>query len=167
MNKHAAPAGSIAAILRRVVATGFPELARLRISIAFEDLSDDDLLYYDIDAGRYRIGVGDCLRAAPRRVLEGGIAHELSHILHDCRLGPFQRKLALENYARSMAYRIRDERRTEMRVIERGFGEHLLTFVQYAKTLGYSFSREHGLLIGEVLMRLRENARRQTRAWGR
>src|SRR5438309_3302825 len=99
-----------ASILRRLVARGFPELKRLRIRIDFDELSDDECLRYDWESGRYRIRINEFLRGAPRRVLEGGIAHELCHILADSRLGPFQRQLAYDYYARSAKYRIRDER---------------------------------------------------------
>jgi hypothetical protein len=141
---------SLQAILRRVIAKGFPELKRLRIAIGFGPLDRDTCFFYYIEAGRYQITVADALRPAPRRALEGGIAHELSHILRDSRLGPYQRKLAFDRYARSASFRTRDERATELRQIERGYGPQLLAFLSYARTLGFRFTREHGLLRAEI-----------------
>jgi hypothetical protein len=138
-----------------MVAKSFPELKRFRIAIQFGELDRDTCFFYYLETGRYRITVSDCLRRAPRRVLEGGIAHELSHIVHDSRLGPYQRDLAFQRYARSAAYRMRDERNTELRQIDRGYGPQLLSFVSYAKTLGFRFTREHGLLRAEIASRLR------------
>jgi len=79
------------------------------------------------------------------------IAHELCHIDADLRLGVFQRQLAWERYSQSRWYRMREERNTERRVIELGYGECLLELIRYARRLGYSFEREHGLLYAEVL----------------
>lgn len=159
MTERPAQAARIESILRRLIAAGFPELRRLDITIEFRHFDGDDLLSYEIDADRYLIAINDCLCDAPKRVLEGGIAHELSHIVHDSRMTVFRLDLAFARYANSIAYRIRDERRTELRVIERGFGEHLLAFVRYARRLGYSFSREHGLLPGEILALVSRNSR--------
>ena len=141
---------SLDAILRRMVALSFPELKRLRIAIQFGELDPDACFFYCLDAGRYRITVSNGLGRAPRRVLEGGIAHELSHILRDSRLGPWQRDLAFGRYVRSSAYRMRDERGTDLRQIGRGYGPQLLAFLAYAKALGFRFTREHGLLRSEI-----------------
>ena len=145
---------SLDAILRRMVARSFPELQRHRIAIEYGELDRDTCFFYGREAGRYLITVSNCFRSAPRRVLEGGIAHELSHILRDSRLGPWQRELAFGRYARSSAYRMRDERSTDLRQIDRGYGPQLLAFLSYAKTLGFRFTSEHGLLRGEISRRL-------------
>jgi len=148
-----------------MVAKSFPELKRLRIAIEFGELDRDTCFFYCLEAGRYRILISDCLRRAPRRVLEGGIAHELSHIVVDSRLGPRQRDLAFQRYALSAAYRIRDERETDLRQIRRGYGRQLLAFLSYGKTLGFRFTREHGLLRAEIGSRLRMYAQARPRAY--
>jgi len=145
---------SLDAILRRIVARSFPELKRHRIAIRFGELDRDTCFFYCQEAGRYRITVSNCLRPAPPRVLEGCIAHELSHILQDSRLGRWQRELAFERYSRSAVYRMRDERRTDLRQLGLGYGPQLLAFLSYAKTLGFRFTREDGLLRGEISRRL-------------
>jgi hypothetical protein len=99
---------------------------------------------------QFLIWVNESLRPAPARVLEGGIAHELCHIDADVRTGPYARRLAWDRYLQSRWCRIREERATERRVLELGYGVQLLAFIQFAHRLGYSFSREHGLLYAEI-----------------
>jgi hypothetical protein len=136
---------------------GWPELRRLRISIAFAALPDDTLLRYDCTPGRYSISINDALRHAPVRVLEGGVAHELAHVVRDSPLPPRFRTLAYARYDRSRAFRIRDERATDRLAVERGYGPQLLAFLTYVRALGYTFTPEHGLHTREVaaLARLR------------
>jgi hypothetical protein len=96
------------------------------------------------------IGVDESLRGAPCPVLEGGLAHELAHIVRDRARGPWQRRLALERYASLPAYRIRDERATDLLAIERGFGPQLLALLLYGRRLGYTSTPEHGLMLAEI-----------------
>jgi hypothetical protein len=135
--------------LRRVRKRGFPELSGHAISVCFTD--SETLLCCDTAARRdFLVEVSTELAGAPSRVLEGGIAHELAHVLHDSAMSPLRRKHALELYGRSVAYRIRDERNADLRAVERGYGPHLLAFMMYARRLGHTFCREHGLLLPEL-----------------
>lgn len=137
-------------ILRRL-RPAFPELDRLRIPIAFDALPEDTLLRYDLEPGGNSILVNDCLRRAPVRALQGGIAHELAHLVRDCRIPRPARSRAYDRYDRSRPYRIRDERATDHLEIERGFGPHLLSFLRHARRLGYRFTPEHGLRYREIV----------------
>jgi hypothetical protein len=148
---------SVESILRRLIAKSFPELKRLRIAIEFGELDPETCFFYYEQAGRFQITVSNDLQRAPRPVLEGGIAHELCHLVHDTRLHPYQRALALERYTRSAIYRMRDERKTELRQLASGYGPQLLAFLSYAKTLGFHFTRRHGLLRSEIALRLRKH----------
>lgn len=141
-------------ILRLMVARSFPRMRRLDIEIAWG--AEEDLLYYAPLGARYEIRVNERLRGAPRRAIEGGLAHELCHIEADMRLGRVQKRLAWERYLRSERFEMREERAVERRVIELGWGAELLAFVRYARRLGCQFGRENGLLYGEIW---RENAR--------
>jgi hypothetical protein len=138
-----------AAILRILIRRGFPELAGRDFRIQFGDYGD--WMWYDLAAGAFVIGVDNSLRATPRRVLEGGFAHELAHIVRDLRLGPFQRSLAYGRYDRLRAYRIRDERGTDLEAIRRGYGRQLLALMLWGRTRGYTSGPEHGLILAEVL----------------
>jgi hypothetical protein len=135
-------------ILRRLLVRSFPRLRRIRLTISWG--IDDDLLCYTVQDGEHLIRVNERLRQATTRVLEGGIAHELCHIDADLRLGRYQWELAWQRYAASRWHRMREERATEVRVIELGYGPHLLAFVCFARKLGYSFTMEHGLLYPEI-----------------
>ena len=148
MNRCAGVNVPLETVLRRVIRSGFPELSRRRIAIRFADC--DSLMRYDVDGDGFAIFVDDWFSGAPRHVLEGGIAHELAHIVRDSGLKPFARELAFQKYQHSAAYRIRDERQTDLTAIARGYGRHLVEFMRYAQALGHRFAREHGLSLAEV-----------------
>jgi hypothetical protein len=105
---------------------------------------------YTLD-GRFGIAVSPLLREAPRKALAGGIAHELAHVVRDHRLGPLQRDWAFDRFASSRAYRFREERATDRRAAERGYGPHLLALVAFARRVGIRFERENGLLTNEIV----------------
>ena len=91
---------------------------------------------------------------AGRRALEGGIAHELCHIEGELKLGRYSRELAWNRYSESYWRRMREERATELRVIELGYGRHLLELIRFARRLGYRFARQNGLFYAEILRAL-------------
>jgi hypothetical protein len=137
------------AISQRMVRRSFPRLRGRGVQIVWG--GEDDLLSYRVEDGRHIVRVNECLRGAARHVLQGGIAHELCHVEADLRMGPLQREFAWSRYLGSRWCRMREERAVERRVIELGYARQLLAFVQHARRLGYSFSREHGLLYAEIL----------------
>ena len=136
------------AVLRILIRRGFPELAGRHFEIRFGD--SDDWMWYDLSRRAFVIGVDTSLASAPRRVLEGGFAHELAHIVRDLRLRPFQRALAYRRYRLHRGYRIRDERDTDLEAIRRGYGRQLLALMLWGRTRGYTSTREHGLLLAEI-----------------
>ena len=135
-------------ILRIVIRRGFPELAGLRFQIRFGDY--DEWMWCDQVGNLWVIGIDKSLGAAPRRVLEGGFAHELAHIVRDLRWRPFQRSLAYEHYRTHRTYRIRDEQRTDLEAMRRGYGRQLLAFMLWGRARGYTSGRECGLLLADV-----------------
>ena len=138
-------------ILKRLVRRSFPELRRLRIAIGFEDLEPGTCLEYYTLNGRFGIALSPLLRDAPLKALVGGIAHELAHIARDHRLGPLQRDWAFERFASSRTYRFREERATDRRAVERGYGPHLIALARFARKIGIRFERENGLLTSEIV----------------
>lgn len=147
-------------IVRRLILRSFPRLRHIQLTISWG--SEDELLWYTTQGGDHRIGVNECLKRATTRVLEGGIAHELCHIDADARLGRYQRELAWDRYGASRWMRMREERATDARVLDLGYGPHLLAFVRFARSLGYSFAREHGLLSYEIRRAIEARANSQT-----
>jgi hypothetical protein len=135
-------------ILRILIRRKFPELAGRRFQIRYGDY--DDWMWYDFAGETFLIGVDNLLAGAPRRVLEGGFAHELAHIVRDLRLAPYQRALAYERYRLRRAYRIRDEQETDQEAIRRGCGRQLLALMLWGRARGYTSGREHGLLFAQV-----------------
>lgn len=134
--------------MRRLLVRSFPRLRRRRLDISWG--LEDELLCYTAEGEDHLIQVNDSLRVATRHVLEGGIVHELCHIDADLRMGRYQRQLAWSRYDRSRWCRMREERATDRRVLELGYGSQLFAFVQFGHRLGRSFSREHGLLHWEI-----------------
>ena len=141
-------------ILRILIRRGYSELAGRSFQIRFDDF--DDWMWYDISGETFVIGVDNSLRGAPRRVLEGGFAHELSHIVRDLGLRPFQRARAYERYGWHRHYRIRDEQDTDREAIRRGYGRQLLALILWGRARGYSSGREHGLLLADVYRVIRD-----------
>jgi hypothetical protein len=135
-------------IARKLIARSFPRLKPLQLTISWG--TDDGLLCYIAKNGNPLILVHEYLRRATKHVLAGGIAHELCHIDADFRLAPYQRELAWTRYNTLRWCRIREERATDLRVIQLGYGPNLLAFVRFARRLGYTFQREHGLLYAEI-----------------
>jgi hypothetical protein len=136
-------------ILRILIRRSFPELRRSRIRLQTGDY--DCWMYYE-PAGRreFILGVDRSLESAPRRVLEGGFAHELAHIARDIRYSPSQLERAAARYAASAAWRARDERNTDLEAIRRGCGLQLLALMRWGRVRGYTSVREQGLLLSEV-----------------
>lgn len=137
-------------MLRHMIRQSFPRLRRRSIAIRWG--ADEELFYYTADGDQYLIAVNPSLQAAPKRVLEGGIAHELCHIDADLRLGAYARQLAWTRYSKSRWYRMRNEWATEQRAVALGYGSQLMALIRFARGLGYTFAREHGLPYAEILL---------------
>src|SRR6266542_3587315 len=119
-------------ILRVLIRRRFPELRGVKIAIRSGDY--DCWMYYEPTGPReFLIGVDGSLESAPRRVLEGGFAHELAHIVRDARHSPSQLDRAFARYGASLAWRIREERNADLEVIRRGCGRQLLALMLYAR----------------------------------
>ncbi len=152
---------SIERVLRRLITRSFPELLRLRIGIAWEELGPGECFEYYESGGRFQVAASPRMRGASRRAIEGGLAHELAHIARDTRMGPWQRDRAFERYRRSRKYRMQEERATDRLAVERGYGPHLIELAKQAKRLGITFRREHGLLRREVSALVHRPERRE------
>lgn len=153
-------------ILERLVGQSFPRLRRVGLTILWG--GEEDLLFYSVEGNRHLIRVNERLRRATRHALEGGIVHELCHIDADMRLSRYQRQIAWERYMNSRWCRMREERATELEAVRLGYGNQLLALIRYARGLGWSFSREHGLLYAEIVRAMNAQRHRFRRAaWAR
>ncbi len=132
-----------------VIENGFPELMDEDIRIEYSSLEDALLVYGELTEEGFYIEVDTSLNDAPKEVIEGGIAHELSHILIE-KLQKEKGILDRIAYRISPQYRILDERNTDLLVVLRGYGSHLLSFLKYSEERGYQHYKEDGLSIREI-----------------
>ncbi len=140
----------LAKIRDRVIKKGFPELMDDDIQIEYSSLNDALLEYGELSEEGFYIEVDISLKKAPEEVIEGGLAHELSHIMTDKNEDGnlmFWDKLA---YKFSPSYRTLDERNTDLLVIIRGYGNQLLAFLKYAEEKEFPHYKEDGLSIREI-----------------
>ena len=109
-------------------------------------------MYYEPGQGRgsFVLSVDRSLLGAPWRVIAGGFAHELAHILRDSRIGRWQLDRAWSLYFTSRTFRIRDERETDREAIARGYGRDLLELMLFGRARGCLWRREDGLTLPEV-----------------
>ena len=132
-----------------LIRTGFRELRFMNVSIDYSNSPD----YYFAVEGKWRshhIEVDESLRNVSNLVLEGGIAHELGHLIRDYQTNPLKRLLGGEPNENDPDYERYDERATDMLVIERGFGSQLLAFVQYHNKRRKKYKKEDGLTEKEI-----------------
>jgi hypothetical protein len=129
-----------------IIQEGFPELMDEDVQIAYENIDDALCAYGELTEEGYYIDVDISLRDAPRRVIEGGVAHELSHILTDRDAGTED----TEAYRLSKRYRILDERNTDVLTILRGYGPQLLAFLEYSEKKEFPRYKEDGLSMREI-----------------
>ncbi|MEA1994321.1 MAG: hypothetical protein U9N35_08025 [Euryarchaeota archaeon] len=131
-----------------VIKKGFLELLDEDIQIEYTSLEDALFEYGELSEEGYYIEVDESLKNASQKVIEGGLAHELSHIVIDRDLGDISVETPSEKMFRR--YKTLDERNTDLTVILRGFGSQLLALLKYSENKGFSHYREDGLSIREV-----------------
>ncbi|NQU98711.1 hypothetical protein HQ533_04545 [Candidatus Woesearchaeota archaeon] len=133
-----------------IIENGFPELMSIDIWIDWKKLKDALIEYGGLTEEGFYIEVDKSLRDAPTEVIEGGLAHDLTHILTDVQQG---RNLTLKDrlaYKISKKYKTLDERNTDVTAILRGYGSQLLAFLQYAEEKDFPHYQEDGLSIREI-----------------
>ena len=133
-----------------IIKKGFPELLTEDIQAEYKPLKDALFEYGELTKEGFYIEVDDSMKDAPKDVMEGGFAHELSHILTDKEQG---KALSLRDglaYRISKRYKTLDERNTDLQVIIRGYGPQLLAFLEYSEKEGFPHYKEDGLSTREV-----------------
>ena len=133
-----------------VINKAFPELMNEDIQVEYKSLDDALFEYGGLTKEGFYIEVDNSMKDASKKVIEGGFAHELSHILIDKEQG---RTLTLKDrlaYKISKRYKTLDERNTDLNVIIRKYGNQLLAFLKYSEKKGFPHYKEDGLSIREV-----------------
>lgn len=139
-------------ILDELIIDGFPELMNTNIQIKYTTSKTTPFAYDDLNTGSkgFYIEVSKYIKDAPKNVLYGGLAHELSHIISELPLSKKEISKDREYYNNSFAYRKLDERNTDVTVILRGYGKELLALLKYLKNNGYEHCEDGGLSVREV-----------------
>ncbi len=133
------------------VRKGFPELENVEIGVQYVRGLD---AYFETTRNSrydYSIDVHRSLKKAKKRVVVGGIAHEFGHILEEVGMGAgmcsFDEFLYNSNF---LGYQTYDERKTDIVVVQRGFGKQLLSFVKWANKRREKYTEEDGLTAKEL-----------------
>ena len=121
--------------IREMKYNHFPELLKKRIFIIFVEGEDFYMAVQKFWIFGYLLFVDLSMFEAPRSAIIGCLAHELSHILD---LG------------------IRDERKIDQIVIDRGFGKHLYELIKHNNRFYRKYKKKHGLTKKEVRKQLKE-----------
>lgn len=137
-------------IIKTIIKDSFPELMNEDIQIEWKDLKDALMEYGGLSVDGFYIEVDKSLKKANKKVLIGGIAHELCHILEDIKLGKEKSLRSRIAYKISRRYKTLDERNTDLQVIIRGYGKELLEFMKFSIENGYDYYKEDGLSAMEI-----------------
>ena len=141
-----------------VIERAFPEVRAVSIITRFHKMPDAYLEFTRLSRKRYLLDVNTSLKNAKRKVILGGMGHEIAHISREISLGPVLSFFDAILYNRFPRYETRDERRTDLLVIERGLCPELLAFLKYANERREDYTAEDGLTVREVESLLRQRA---------
>jgi hypothetical protein len=133
-----------------IIKKAFPELKEEDIQIEYKKLDDALVEWGALTGEGFYLEVDEGLKNAPRDVLEGGIAHDLCHVVSEKEQGRFESWLDGVLYRNFKRYMRLDERNTDVEAVLRGYGQQLLTFLEYAEKEGHPRYREDGLSIIEL-----------------
>ena len=140
----------LTAIVNGIVRTSFPELMDEDIQVTYAYINDAVMQSGAFKSEGFYIEVDTTVQDAPVEVLEGGLAHELSHLAEDRKESSFRRFRDSIAYRISPRYKRLVERDTDVETIMRGYGRQLIVFLQYCEGKGCPHYREDGLSIREV-----------------
>jgi len=159
----------------KVISERFPELSDLEIRIGIEKNMDALLVYGELTESGYHITVDRSMKMATNHELYGGMAHELAHILideqknfvsriitdfiyelgmrykkKDKKSNPINRWLKRTLYRQCYKFVTKDERNTDLLVVERGAGKELLAFFKFHDKHHDDYKPDEGLTLKEL-----------------
>lgn len=114
-------------IMSKMIRKSFPELINVNILIEFAETFqiDDCYFIYGTVKGGFFIHVEESLKNFNPAITEGGIAHELCHILWARTISRVHEKTDSRLYVKYWHHRQRDEKYTDLETILRGYGPQL------------------------------------------
>jgi len=133
-----------------IIKQAFPELLDEDVRIEYKHLDDALIECGGLTPEGFYIEVDNSLKDAPRVVKEGGIAHDLGHIVVQKQLGSRKSLRDRLAYKISPRYKTLDERNTDLMIIIRNYGRPLIEFMRYAEKKGFPYYKEEGLSIREL-----------------
>lgn len=140
-------------IRQELVNRAFPELRGVPISENYARLEENYMVANLLSTCKYLIEVNPVLRGVDRPIVRGVMCHELVHISDEQAMDVKESQRDCELYENSIAYRLEVERQTDLKVIERGFGNDLLAFLDFAERVDCGVQRGlycYGLSADEV-----------------
>ncbi len=111
---------------------GFPELVMQKIPIQWRKIEGGGSFEATLEIDDFSIDVNPAMRKATDFVITGGLAHELGHIAKELGSSVLVRYLDGLLTEKCLPYQVWDERQADLLAIQRGFGEELLAYVDYA-----------------------------------
>lgn len=137
-------------IKNKIVKNGFKELYKLNISIDYKEMDDAFFEFDKIKRKNYHIDVDKTLKKAPFDVLKGGMVHEIAHIAREYNRFWLPYSLDLFLYNNFPKYQTWDERKTDLLVVNQGYGPQLISFMKYANKRYKKYTKDDGLTIKEI-----------------
>ena len=135
--------------LDRIIRKSFQELTGEEITIAYAESNKYSLCHGYLPKSGWYINVNQRLNEAPREAVEGGVAHELAHIVTEKEYGRTMSRLEkLGNISRR--HKTANERNIDLSVILRGYGPQLLSYFEYMEKQGHRHRKQDGLSVREL-----------------
>jgi hypothetical protein len=145
------------ALAKTIISTSFPALRGLMLNLKIVE-TDDFVMAVSIEDREIHLEVSreDAARMG-RSVLTGVLAHELCHAEEDCRHGPFLEALLSWLSERIPSLKTRMERRIDIAVIRKGYGNELLAFQRYHDQYYEPYDQTDGMTVEEIEEALRRS----------
>jgi hypothetical protein len=148
---------NLIALAKTMISTSFPGLREMTLKIKILD-TEDFVMAVWIEDGEVHLEVSreDAARMGPG-VVTGVLAHELCHAEEDCRHGPFLETVFSWLCERIPRLKTRMERRIDLAVIRKGYGNELLAFQRYHDRYYEPYDQTDGLTVEEIEEALRRS----------
>jgi hypothetical protein len=143
------------ALARAMISRSFPTLQGMTLKLEILD-ADDYVMAMRLEGKEIHLDVSrEDAGRMKRSVLTGVLAHELCHAEEDYRRGPFLEALCFWLCEHFPSLETRMERRIDLEVIRKGYGNELLDFQRYHDRHYEPYDHTDGLTVQEIEAALR------------
>src|SRR5271157_1610534 len=156
--REAMKKANLIALAKTMISTSFPALRGLTLKLKMVD-TDDFVMAVWIEDREIHLEVSreDAARMG-QGVVTGVLAHELCHAEEDRRHGPFLETLFSWFCERIPSLKTRMERRIDIAVIRKGYGNELLAFQRYHDEYYEPYDQSDGMTVKEIEEALRRSS---------